>query len=224
MTIHSHLRSLGGAAVRGLTFIAFAASFGCGGCKDEAPTPPPKQAAVEKPEEPPREPTNPILQSRQAYGAPLPPEIVYLKEGPRFIEVGTKLRLKELRKFFETRLVDVEYIERDKHSIRIVGLRSGMPTIWIEERISTLPTQVLYTENIERPRPAAPTAVAKAEPPKPSKPRQKGDPVEDRLPDGTLLAPGARWGEPYTPPPGTPLHDPRFRANFGKPFGTWVLN
>jgi hypothetical protein len=51
--------------------------------------------------------------------------------------------------------------------------------------------------------------------------REPGSPVELKTPDGDLLAPGARWGEPYTPPEGSPLDQPRFEANFGQPFGEW---
>ena len=49
----------------------------------------------------------------------------------------------------------------------------------------------------------------------------KGEPVELRTPDGELLAPEAKWGEPYTPPEGSPLDEPRFQHNFGRPFGDW---
>lgn len=49
----------------------------------------------------------------------------------------------------------------------------------------------------------------------------KGEPVEIRTKDGELLAPGAKWGEPYTPPEGSPLHRPIYRHNFGRPFGDW---
>jgi len=203
--------------------LCFALAAGCSACKSDEPPPLPKVEKEAAEPEPEVEETNPYLRTRQAYGAPLPPEVVYLKEGPAFVEVGTKLRLKELRKFFETRLVDVEYIERDRTTMRIVGLRSGMPTIWIKQRVTTLPTQVTYVAPVVKdvkPEPTPnPQSAATAK-----KTRQKGDPIEDRLPDGRLIAPGARWGEPYTPPQGSPLHDPRFRANYGKPFGTWILN
>lgn len=48
-----------------------------------------------------------------------------------------------------------------------------------------------------------------------------GQPVELRTRDGEKLAPGAYWGEPYTPPEGSPLHQERLRHNFGEPFGDW---
>ena len=62
-----------------------------------------------------------------------------------------------------------------------------------------------------------PTA-KKAEKPK------KGAPVELTTRTGDLLAPGAKWYEPYTPPPGSPLDKPRYKGNFGTPFGKWVDN
>lgn len=187
----------------------------CGSCKE---TPPPKKKEEVAAEvTPPPEEAKPYMKVRQAYGVPVPPEVVYLKEMDDFIEVGTRLRLDELRSFFEERLVDYEFIERDKNSLRLVGLRSGMPTIWIDQGLSTLPVKVLYVR--QAPKPAE--GEAKAEP-KPM-PR-KGEAVDNRLPNGELVAPGARWGEPYVPPVGSPLHQPRYRANFGKPFGTWVLN
>lgn len=49
----------------------------------------------------------------------------------------------------------------------------------------------------------------------------QGQPVEITTREGEKLAPGARWGEPYTPPEGSPLHQERFRHNFGRPFGDW---
>ncbi len=49
----------------------------------------------------------------------------------------------------------------------------------------------------------------------------KGEPVEITTDDGELMAPGAKWGEPYVPPEGSPLHQERFRHNFGRPFGDW---
>jgi hypothetical protein len=47
----------------------------------------------------------------------------------------------------------------------------------------------------------------------------KGTPVELRTPSGELLAPGAKWYEPYYPPPGSPLYEDK--SNWGRPFGTW---
>lgn len=49
----------------------------------------------------------------------------------------------------------------------------------------------------------------------------RGQPVEIKTSDGDLLAPGAKWGEPYTPPDGSPLDQPIYRHNFGRPFGDW---
>ena len=73
---------------------------------------------------------------------------------------------------------------------------------------------------------------ARAENPRPNRRRPRGErpewlddlrgrPVELRTKDGQLLAPGARWGEPYTPPEGSPLHTPQNIHNFGRPFGDW---
>ena len=187
----------------------------CGSCKD-APPPAPKAEVEPEPVESADE-VKPYMKVRQAYGVPVPPEVVYVKEMVDFIEVGTKLRLDELRGFFEERLVDYEFIQRDRNSLRLVGLRSGMPTIWIDQGTLAMPVKVRYVK--QRPRVAPGTAEATP----PAMPR-RGEPVENRLPNGELIAPGARWGEPYVPPQGSPLAEPRYRANFGKPFGTWILN
>lgn len=190
---------------------------GCGSCRDE-PSPPPKTQVEPEPAEPPAEPKA-YAKVREAYGAPVPPEVVYVKEMVDFIEVGTMLRLEELRGFFEERVVDYEFIQRNRNSLRLVGLRSGMPTIWIDQGTLNMPVKVRYVQQRPRAQAAPGTVGAKPEP----MPRQ-GEPVENRLPNGELVAPGARWGEPYVPPQGSPLAQPRYRANFGKPFGTWILN
>lgn len=185
-------------------------------CKDEPPPPKPAPKVVEQPAEP-EEPQHPLMQIRQAYGLPLPPDVTEVRQGPNFIEVGTKLRISELEKFFKSRLVDYEFISAGPTDLRIVGLRSTMPRIYVFQRAPRIPVAVRYVQQtgaLEREQ----RARAELEEPKP------GQQVKATLGNGKPLAPGAVYGEPYTPQPGDPLFKEKYRSNFGKPFGTWVLN
>lgn len=193
-------------------------------CEEEAAPPPPPaqdvatQEATDHDDRP--------AQIRQAYGIPIPPEVTLVREGPRYVYVETRLKVHEVREFFEERLVDYEFLQENRYKLKIVGLRSGMPQIYVWYRRSSLPTAIRFIEPPPTTEPAddedAEKATAKVRQPKQK--RVKGAEVTERLPDGRLMAPGARWGEPYTPPPGSPLDQPRFRPNFGKPYGTWSTN
>lgn len=207
-----------------------------GGCKDEPDTsekaekPAPKKAvdASAKAEE-----VHPFMREREAYGLPFPPEVAYVKKGDNFVEVGTRLKIDDLEAYFKKRLVDYEFIRPGKRHLRILGLRSYMPSIWIFYHSPRTPIAVRYVRPAPPAGKAAPGGLevatnAKGDPGStnaaPRHKPKKGDPVNLTLPDGTPLAPGARWGESYTPPANSPLHQKRFRANFGKPFGEWIPN
>jgi hypothetical protein len=203
-------------------------------CKDDAEQPaPPEKAeatpekatadagAAEKTEE------SELTRMREAFGLPLPPEVAFVRKGANFVEVGTKLSIDELEAFFKERLVDYEYIRPGKKHLRIIGLRSYMPRILIFYHSPRTPVSVRYVrpatdDVVDRDEGEDANTVADAKQVKP-KPR-KGAPVRIKMPNGEPLAPNARWGESYTPPPDSPLNQPRFRANFGKPFGEWIPN
>lgn len=202
--------------MRKLTGLTIAFGFGLlVGCADDPP--PPKPAPVEEEPAPVEEPVHPLMKLRQAYGLPFPPEVTSVHKNGNFIEVGTKLQIPELEKFFRGRLVDYEFVNLSANDLRIVGLHSTMPRIFISKRAPGVPIFVRYVQQV--------SAIAKQD----DRPRKveapiPGKPVTTKLGDGTELAPGAVYGQPYTPQPGDPLYKARYRANFGKPFGTWVLN
>lgn len=186
------------------------------GCKEDVPVPPPPVEPAEPVEEP--EPVHPLLQIRQAFGLPIPPEVRYVRDNGSIIEVGTTLTVDEVEKFFRGRLVDYEFFRTSRHTLRIVGLRSTMPTIDVRYRAPKLPIAVQYSQQVRALREAE---LASKPPPKKL---VKGDPVNVTIDGGVPLAPGAVYGEPYTPKPGDPLYQERYRPNFGKPFGSWVHN
>lgn len=95
------------------------------------------------------------------------------------------------------------------------------PPLEVAERTSPVPEQVDEPPAAQA-RPTPPPAPAMVTTGGPEWLDEiRGEPVELLTPEGELLAPGARWGEPYTPPKGSPLHTERNRPNFGRPFGDW---
>ncbi len=189
-------------------------------CKDEEPPAPAKQVEEAAPQEA-EEPRDPLLSLRQAFGLPIPPEVVHVRQTDQLVHVETKLKIAEVREFFESRLVDFEFIDHGPYRFEAVGLRSGMPSIFVTYRRASLPTVVRY-QAAPPPKKSVEERAEIAR--KTREAREKGKPVTETMPDGTPMAPGAVWGKPYTPPPGSPLDQPRYRANFGKPWGTWVPN
>jgi hypothetical protein len=164
---------------------------------------------------------------REAFGLPLPPEVMSVVSGPHAVTVKTPLDLDELENFFKSRLVDFEIL-RPRAKIQIIGLHEGSPQIngiffWarnggytqLEYRAGrpeikdTDTTQKQAGQNVARTR---------------HQPRKRvaGTAVTEKTPDGVDLAPDARYGKPYTPPKGSPLHRQDNRANFGKPYGEWI--
>lgn len=186
-----------------LVFCVLGCVVGCSSkSPDEAPVAPKKLVAPEPVEQAPEFP-------REVFGVPLPPQLTEVMEQERSARVATSMKLDEVRAFYETRLVDYEYIEVGKR-IEIRPLRPYLPLIRLVQLRVRSPT-VIHIQLPEAPLP--PTAKVSYEP---------GEPVDFRLPTGELLAPGAIWGEPYTPPPGSPLANPRYKSNHGKPFGEWI--
>jgi hypothetical protein len=223
-----------------ITMLATLALIGAsvGGCKkdeERKPSKSSKQASKadqqKVDEEQAAEKIHPFMRMREAFGLPFPPEVAYVKKGDNFVEVGTRLSVDELEAYFKERLVDYEFIRPGKRHLRILGLRSYMPSIWIFYHSPRTPVAVRYVRPAPPAGQSAPGGLdtvasnhATGSAKRARHHHKKGAPVNLTMPDGTPLAPGARWGESYTPPPNTPLNKPRFRANFGKPFGEWILD
>lgn len=172
---------------------------------------------------------------RSAYGLPFPPRVHGVGERSSSVEVATRMKLDPLEEFFRTRLVDYEILRPEENRIRVVGLREYMPEIR-GHRYGPFTTLNYFRERQKPEKPGASEGDSDAGVERagasqgneaaggggssgPS--RQPGEPVRLRTSDGDLLAPGAKWGEPYTPPEGSPLDRPRYEANFGEPFGEW---
>jgi len=184
-------------------YLAFALSVGCKS-KEEVQEPSPQlQDVLEVVEQAPVFP-------REVFGIPLPPELVEVSESSHSARVVTNLSLKEVATFYESRLQDYEFIEV-QNRMELRPLREFMPVVRIVQPRKRSLTGIYITV----PQSPKPKAEMKTE-------YVAGELVDFKLPNGEELAPGARWGEPYTPPPGSPLAAPRYKSNHGKPFGTWV--
>lgn len=179
-----------------------------------------------------------LAREREAFGLPLPPDAIHINRTDAYVRANSFMKLAELEAFYKARLVDYEFLYPqsaipDAHRLRelhIIGLRSFMPSITIRHTGGKHGSAELDFRPAQPP-PAKfiapePSAAPSSQTPTPGiaseqRRREKGMPVLDRTPTGELLAPGARWGEPYTPPEGSPLHTKRNRANFGRPYGQW---
>jgi len=173
-------------------------------------------------------------EERSAFGLPFPPSVRGVRRLPNGVEVTTRMDLESLGHFYESRLVDYEIVQPSEQKIRALGLREFMPEIRGHRYgpISVLyysPSRQRPSEDTDPPeaqdRPDAGVGRPKVGAPERGgdKTRESGSTVRSKTDDGEPLAPGARRGEPYTPPEGSPLDKPRYRENFGKPFGDWQL-
>lgn len=199
----------------------------CDGCSEKKEDTKQQEKSVEKPTEIAQK-TDAGAQKddrfdRLVFGLPIPPNPVGLVENGDEVRVQVKLGLNEVGEFFEENFVDYEILyPRDE--VRAVGLRDYMPRVYaypygsrsfvVYTRAELTPDEVKVAQK-----------KAKAQnipPPKNMATYKKGDPVTERTANGQLLAPGARWGEPYTPPPGSPLDTLHFKSNFGRPYGEWI--
>lgn len=179
------------------------------GCQE---SPPPKVLKVEAApttatQNAVTEPT--LKEQREAFGVLLPPEIVSVDRSDTMIVASTKLRFAEVVKFYEGKLPDYEVIEGARNRT-YVPLREYSPELFVEQLSYSSPTTLFFRLK-KKPLPIEEHVELKP-----------GDPVHFKTPDGQELAPGAIYGEAYTPPPGTPLAHPRYKSNWGKPFGSWV--
>lgn len=185
------------------------------GCKTktEETTKPAKKVLEKKPEPVlADENTGPEIPDR-IFGLPVPPNAFSHFTIGEKEAVLVKTKLETVKYFYQKNLVDYEIVEQDR-KIFIIGLRSFMASATI----------YFYTNRKQSP------LIIKFSPPKTDfekeeiqekYSRKKGAEVKLRTKTGELVAPGARWKEPYTPPVGTPLHKERYRLNWGKPFGEW---
>ena len=180
------------------------------GCQE---TPPPVKVVKDKVEpttaaqSPEAERT--LKEQREAFGIPLPPEIISVERGASLIAATTKLRIADVVKFYEGKLPEYEVIEGPRNRT-YVPLREYAPEIFVEQMSYSSPTTLSF--RLQK-KPLPPEERVEFKP---------GEPVHFTTPDGQELAPGAVYGEAYTPPPGTPLANPRYKSNWGKPFGSWV--
>lgn len=203
----------------------------------QAPTPEPpttKQAKTEA--APTQEELDKIAREREAFGLPLPPDATHIFRAEAYVTAYSRMKLPEIEAFYKSRLVDYEFIypeaqthpDRKPRELHVIGLRAYMPRITIRFKGGKNGTASLDFRPPREPSPAAdpvpdlaattPTNTATVDPR-----REKGMPVLDRNARGELIAPGARWGEPYTPPKGSPLDTKRNSENFGRPYGEWQM-
>jgi hypothetical protein len=186
-------------------------------------------------------------EQREAYGLVLPPAVDRVERTDTMVEVETSLSIDQLSSYYGRKLKNYELFRLGDGTLEVIGLRSFMPAIRAHQ-VGPL-TTVTYVPSREPPEPtsvpdagvgeAAESAPADQQRPTESRillgpgagneatsglDREPGTAVEVRTESGELLAPGAKWGEPYTPPPGSPLHQPRFESNFGLPFGEWHMD
>lgn len=214
------------------------------GCRDSEPPAPLKDDA---PDTSASARTQVEPEPREVFGLPLPPDYVdRIEISETMVTVHTRMTLEELSAFFRSRLVDYEYVEMSRR-IRAVPLRPHSPSL----ELYNLPGRggqvvvdyhaapdIAAREHVEaqaidaiaKGDPQLELAVERARKQTPQGERApwlsalRGKRVELRTAEGELLAPGAVWGEPYTPPVGSPLYGEQNRENFGRPFGDWRMH
>lgn len=207
--------------------------LGCESDESDEPKAPEEQQTQKQADEPAdEEREDDLAKNREAFGLPLPPQVTTIDRSEDRVRVVTTLSLDELAEFYKSRLQDYEVL-RPPQKVRAIGLRDYMPEIYGRRYAGTV--RLFYTarkktpqaktgeqDRRDTPDEKSGDSGAQASNAKPLYKRNKGELVRDRTADGELLAPGARWGEPYTPPPGSPLHKERYRSNWGKPYGEWT--
>lgn len=167
---------------------------------------------------------------RMAYGIPLPPQVMSVREQHTNIVVMTSMSVEELEDFYAGRLTDFEVI-RDGLNLQIVGLRSNMASvIGGHPGYRHLPVELIfYAPKPEKQKPLNLKGEPVAREYKPA-PEDwfdsgvAGTAVKMRTEDGQLMAPGAVWGKPYTPPKGSFFDQRTFKPNWGRPFGEWTVH
>lgn len=176
-------------------------------------------------------------QAREVFGVPLPPRVRSMSRNPHYVWVETDMSINQLEKFYKSALKKKDFeIVRDRNTIHIIGLRPFMAVVraaYIRGKRSNIrmvfkPSRTI-SDRANSPKAngagksvVSNTVIERRRKSRASAKEKKGSPVTLRTPSGELLAPKARWGEPYTPEKGTPLHNEAMKANFGKPFGEWA--
>ncbi len=215
-----------------------------GGCRSsEEPAPDPAESVEEDDEQ---ELASAEAKPREVFGLPLPPEYIAIRTEDYRARVTTRMSLEDLEAFFDSRLSEHETLLTDRN-LEIVPLRPHLPSASASHfggrRSNVIVTYSLPADvtTMEARPPVAEKeeqgdrviiAGRDADSPRPGQRPQigerpdwlddlQGQPVNLRTDDGELLAPGARWGEPYIPPEGSPLHTRGNEPNFGRPFGDW---
>lgn len=207
-----------------------------GGCSSDEPEEPPE--TMEADEGGDDDEGDEVEKERisEAFGLPVPPDHYNVRQRNGRIEVRSDKSLEEIREFFESRVVDYEVVD-EGWRFELVPLRSDAPSAvarYAAERGSAVRVQYRHakdavgSKDVEAPPQAQDSdmeATADEDRPRPTDPEwmeeHRGEPVELTTEDGQLLAPGARWGEPYIPPEGSPLDTELNTPNFGRPFGEW---
>ena len=228
-----------------IAIVVIGCLFGVMGCRCQSePDPEPEEVVEEADDAEAEEEAEQELV--ELFGLPLPPNYFDVRQYDERARVSTGMSLDELEEFFSAELVDYEVL-RPEERLQVLPLRSeqaqatayryggrrghvvinyrrALPEpVWqrptpSEPEEDEEPEEV--AEVAERDEPSLPTMQTGSERPD-WLDAVKGEPVELRTADGELVAPGARWGEPYTPPEGSPLDQERMRPNFGRPFGDW---
>ena len=167
-----------------------------------------------------------------AFGLPLPPRVLTIQRNERQIKLTTDMTLRELEEFFKKALPEHEVFLLGT-TVRAVPLRESLPSVRVlRPHGPRYPKEVIYSLKIEPKivvkhisKPSGKGAkedVKRGRVVTPTEPPTPGSAVRTRTASGELLAPGAKWGEPYTPPEGSPLHTERNKHNFGRPYGEWI--
>ncbi len=189
--------------------IALLVFTGCNSKKDQVRTPKVLEKKTEALSEKKLKPKIP----ERIFGLPVPPNAFSHFTLGDDEAVLIKTKLATLKYFYQKNLVDFEVVEQDGN-IFIVGLRSYMASAKISPYTNAGNAPLIIKFSAAKTKFEKEEILAKD-------PRTKGTEVKLRTKTGELIAPGARWGEPYTPPFGTPLHKERYRLMWGKPFGEW---
>ncbi len=207
-------------------------AFVLGGCSSDDEPEQELQAEDEAPADDEESEAEEEERLSEAFGLPVPDDHYNVQWEQGRIEVTTHKSLEEVRQFFDDRLVDYEIVD-EEWRFELVPLRSGDPLVAARyaARPERSPVRIDYRQDgsmgaDEADEVAEVDDEAAAEDrPRPTDPEwmeeHRGQPVEIRTDDGELLAPEARWGEPYTPPEGSPMDTEMNRPNFGRPFGEW---
>lgn len=190
-----------------------------------APTPPPAPSPLPEPAK------------RDVFGVPLPPRVRAMSKNENYVWVETDMKISALEQYYREALAGQDYeVLRINETLRIVGLRPFMavvkaayirgPRTYV--RMIFMPARTVEdrrdaskvaqgddatTRQARRAREAAQAALPSQAP---------GEPVMLKTSSGELLAPGAKWGEPYYPPKNSPMDTPAMKHNWGKPFGQWM--